>query len=183
MPDSLRLDGSDSLALAFMASVGRDSSTVDSLAIDSAAALDAAEALRNDNAVAVDSAVAPPADTATATADTGGAPPVAPAPAAAGPAYVIDGATVQSVAQYSDQGRSGWRSIQALDTGQRIIVETSLVNSNDPNALAQGGVTVVTSAGQSVGTTRILDLLITVRGPVDEATMRQLLPLLVERAQ
>jgi hypothetical protein len=156
---------------------------VDSLAIDSAVALDAAEALRNDNVVAVDSAVAPPADTATATADTGGAPPVAPAPAAAGPAYVIDGATVQSVAQYSDQGRSGWRSIQALDTGQRIIVETSLVNSNDPNALAQGGVTVVTSAGQSVGTTRILDLLITVRGPVDEATMRQLLPLLVERAQ
>ncbi len=118
-----------------------------------------------------------------ATDTTSGPAVVAPAPATAGPAYVLDGSTVEDVVQYSRQGRSGWRTIQTLSTGERVTVETTMANVNDPNEVALGATNVTSGANGSVGVTRIDNLIVTVTGSVSEAVMRDLLTLLMEHTQ
>ncbi len=167
--DSAVLDPNDSLALALGGSL-------DSLTAGDSALLDSIRVPAGSLAVG-DSATGGPAT------DTTGPPVVAPAPATAGPAYIIDGSTVQDVVQYSRQGRSGWRTIQTLSTGERVTVETTMANVNDPNEMDQGATNVTSDADGSVGTTRIDNLIVTVTGSVSEASMRELLTLLAEHNQ
>ncbi len=167
--DSAILDPSDSLALALGGSL-------DSLTAGDSALLDSIRVTAGSLAEG-DSATGGPAT------DTTAPPVVAPAPATAGPAYIIDGSTVQDVVQYSRQGRSGWRTIQTLSTGERVTVETTMADVNDPNEMDQGATNVTSDADGSVGTTRIDNLIVTVTGSVSEASMRELLTLLAEHNQ
>ena len=138
--------------------------SLDSLAAGDSAALDSVNALAD--SLATDSAAGPQV--------------VAPAPATAGPAYIVDGSTVQDVVQYSRQGRSGWRTIQTLAAGEEITVETTLANLNDPSELAAGATNVTSDANGAVGKTRIDNLIVTVTGAVSETQMLDLLTSLVE---
>ena len=138
--------------------------SLDSLAAGDSAALDSVNALAD--SLATDSAAGPQV--------------VAPAPATAGPAYIVDGSTVQDVVQYSRQGRSGWRTIQTLAAGEEITVETTLANLNDPSELAAGATNVTSDANGAVGMTRIDNLIVTVTGAVSETQMLDLLTSLVE---
>ena len=136
-----------------------------------------------DSVGAPDSLAAGDSTSDTLATDPSAGPQVAPAPATAGPAYVIDGSTIQDVVQYSRQGRSGWRSIQTIASGEEITVETSLADLNDPSEMAAGATNVASAANGAVGTIRIDNLIVTVTGAVSETQMGGLLGSLVERSQ
>lgn len=114
-----------------------------------------------------------------------GAAPGGPGVAAMPPVYlVVDGIELEEVTPTMYQGRSGFRAVQRLESGDELTIESYFLGADTAGIGPIGRIQIFPTAGDTVlGIVRTPSHLVYASGVLPQDSLRRLLGRLVEREQ